>query len=234
MAACFVRARDARDRSRPSARYLDARSALRLGLASKAARALVHKNRTIWRTVALTRFPRLDDGRRRSADEWRAAYHFASLAATRTRPMARLPPPTSGCVPRLRRELKDLFTTPPPGVYACPRDEVDFLRWIGTLTGPPESPYEGGRFRLSLQFPPEYPLAPPKVHFLTAIFHPNVDARAGRGRTRAMCSSPFSRERLFLVIALESARVSTTSREFPLRSFGTESSSLAEVSTRPL
>merc|ERR1712021_219774 len=43
------------------------------------------------------------------------------------------------------------------------------------LEGPRDSPYEGGRFKLELFLPEDYPMAPPKVRFLTKIYHPNVD-----------------------------------------------------------
>lgn len=33
----------------------------------------------------------------------------------------------------------------------------------------------GGRFKLELFLPEEYPMAPPKVRFLTKIYHPNID-----------------------------------------------------------
>ena len=37
----------------------------------------------------------------------------------------------------------------------------------------------GGLFRLELFLPAEYPMGPPKVRFLTKIYHPNID-RLGR------------------------------------------------------
>lgn len=38
-----------------------------------------------------------------------------------------------------------------------------------------KSPFEGGTFRLELFLPEEYPMAPPKVRFMTKIYHPNID-----------------------------------------------------------
>lgn len=40
----------------------------------------------------------------------------------------------------------------------------------GTLTFP-----QGGIFKLELFLPEDYPMTPPKIRFLTKIFHPNVD-----------------------------------------------------------
>jgi ubiquitin-protein ligase len=35
--------------------------------------------------------------------------------------------------------------------------------------------YSGGMFKLELYLPEEYPMVPPKVLFITKIYHPNVD-----------------------------------------------------------
>ena len=60
------------------------------------------------------------------------------------------------------------------GISAAPAE--DNLRHFRVmLEGPRDSPYEGGRFKLELFLPEEYPMAPPKVRFLTKIYHPNVD-----------------------------------------------------------
>ena len=37
----------------------------------------------------------------------------------------------------------------------------------------------GGTFKLELFLPDDYPMTPPKVRFLTKIYHPNID-RLGR------------------------------------------------------
>ncbi|KNZ73597.1 Ubiquitin-conjugating enzyme E2 36, partial [Termitomyces sp. J132] len=44
-----------------------------------------------------------------------------------------------------------------------------------TIEGPGGSPFEHGIFKLELFLPEEYPMAPPKVRFLTKIYHPNID-----------------------------------------------------------
>lgn len=44
------------------------------------------------------------------------------------------------------------------------------------IRGPQDSPYEGGVFELELFLPEEYPMAAPKVRFLTKIYHPNIDS----------------------------------------------------------
>jgi ubiquitin-protein ligase len=42
------------------------------------------------------------------------------------------------------------------------------------MAGPPSSPYAGGKFRLKLKFPAQYPFKPPVILFETKIYHPSV------------------------------------------------------------
>jgi ubiquitin-protein ligase len=45
--------------------------------------------------------------------------------------------------------------------------------------GPEDSPYAGGTWVVSLEFPPEYPFKAPEIKFLTPIYHPNVKTASG-------------------------------------------------------
>lgn len=66
------------------------------------------------------------------------------------------------------------MSEPAPGISAQPQE--DNLRHFSVMIrGPQDSPFEGGVFELELFLPEEYPMAPPKVRFLTKIYHPNID-----------------------------------------------------------
>jgi len=75
---------------------------------------------------------------------------------------------------RILKEIKKLDSDPIVGIYAVP--EKDNQRYFKVLiAGPKDSPYEGGLFKLQLYLPEEYPMVPPKVLFMSKIYHPNID-----------------------------------------------------------
>jgi ubiquitin-conjugating enzyme E2 N len=75
---------------------------------------------------------------------------------------------------RINFEIKRLQREPISGVEAIPNP--DNMRYFQvTLDGPTATPYEGGKFRLELFCVDGYPSKPPKVRFLTKIYHPNID-----------------------------------------------------------
>ncbi len=64
------------------------------------------------------------------------------------------------------------------GVNATPYED-NYRYFNVVIAGPVGTAYEGGIFRLELFLPADYPMCPPKVRFLTKIYHPNID-RIGR------------------------------------------------------
>ena len=61
-----------------------------------------------------------------------------------------------------------------PSVTAFP-DGDNLFHWVATITGGPETAYDGLSYKLSFTFPSNYPYSPPRVIFLTSCYHPNVD-----------------------------------------------------------
>ena len=75
---------------------------------------------------------------------------------------------------RIVKETQRLIAEPVTGISATPY--ADNLRYFAvSVEGPPDSPYAQGVFQMELFLPADYPMAPPKVRFLTKIYHPNVD-----------------------------------------------------------
>ena len=75
---------------------------------------------------------------------------------------------------RIQKELTEFNKEEPEGFRAGPIDDSDMFKWEASLTGPEGSPYEGGTFNLSIEFPKDFPFKPPKVEFTTKVYHPNV------------------------------------------------------------
>ncbi|XP_043705609.1 ubiquitin-conjugating enzyme E2 D4-like [Telopea speciosissima] len=76
---------------------------------------------------------------------------------------------------RLQKELANITKDPPSH---CSGGLVgnDIFKWKGAIMGPADTPFEGGIFFLSVCIPRDYPFHPPKVRFLTKVYHPNIDA----------------------------------------------------------
>ena len=75
---------------------------------------------------------------------------------------------------RIRRELIEMKRSPPANCSAGPTD--DLQRWEGSIIGPEGTPYANGIFRLTIDFPGDYPFRPPHIVFRTRIYHPNISA----------------------------------------------------------
>ena len=75
---------------------------------------------------------------------------------------------------RIQKELTEFNKEEPEGFTARPVDDSDMFKWEASLVGPENSPYEGGTFQLSMEFPKDFPFRPPKVEFTTKVYHPNV------------------------------------------------------------
>jgi len=75
---------------------------------------------------------------------------------------------------RIVKEIGRLKKDSPPGI-SVNVDAKNIRYLMVTLEGPDGSPYHGGVFQLEMYLNEDYPMAPPKVRFLTRIYHPNID-----------------------------------------------------------
>ncbi|XP_076116050.1 ubiquitin-conjugating enzyme E2 T-like isoform X2 [Mytilus galloprovincialis] len=75
---------------------------------------------------------------------------------------------------RMKKELEMLSKSPPYGISCWSKDErIDLLQ--AQILGGEGTPYHDGIFTLEIQIPERYPFEPPKVRFVTPIYHPNID-----------------------------------------------------------
>ena len=76
-----------------------------------------------------------------------------------------------------QRVLKDYVKYQKSGAQMniiCSPDANDMMKWEAVILGPEDTDWQGGIFKLMITFGNDYPTAPPKVRFLTKMFHPNI------------------------------------------------------------
>ncbi|KIN04124.1 hypothetical protein OIDMADRAFT_194373 [Oidiodendron maius Zn] len=84
---------------------------------------------------------------------------------------------------RILAELSAYASSPSPVITSlAPISHSNILSLRAVLSGahlPPSTGYSTGRFLLSIIVPPNYPLSPPTITFVTRICHPNVKFETG-------------------------------------------------------
>lgn len=81
-------------------------------------------------------------------------------------------------ISRVQKELKQLQSLKPHGIeVTLPSDSLQI--WEAVVPGSEESLYKGGRFKVQVYLPENYPLGPPTVRFLSPIYHLNVCPATG-------------------------------------------------------
>lgn len=81
---------------------------------------------------------------------------------------------------RLEKELSDIKSMPKEStLFTADAVNGDLSHWRAKMTGPKETPYEGGTFFLEIHIGEDYPYSPPKIKFITKIWHPNISSQTG-------------------------------------------------------
>mmetsp|Transcript_9097 Transcript_9097/g.15856 ORF Transcript_9097/g.15856 Transcript_9097/m.15856 type:complete len:191 (+) Transcript_9097:137-709(+) len=79
---------------------------------------------------------------------------------------------------RVSKELKEIERDQGSGV----RIEVlgnNLQRLRGWVPGPKDTPYDGGLYEIEIILPNQYPFEPPKMRFVTKVWHPNISSQSG-------------------------------------------------------
>ena len=63
--------------------------------------------------------------------------------------------------------------------YTIELFDQNIYQWRITLLGAKDTPYAEGIFFIKLLFPEDYPDKPPRIYFLTPIYHMNVSPSNG-------------------------------------------------------
>uniref|UniRef100_A0A7E4VTP9 UBC core domain-containing protein n=1 Tax=Panagrellus redivivus TaxID=6233 RepID=A0A7E4VTP9_PANRE len=77
---------------------------------------------------------------------------------------------------RLMKEIEHFKTEPPPYLAEFEVDEKNVRKWTASIH-PRFTPFKHGVFKLKIEIHPDYPFKPPRMQFLTPIYHPNVDEK---------------------------------------------------------
>lgn len=73
------------------------------------------------------------------------------------------------------RHLQEAMGRPIDGITILPADDLAEIE--ADITGPEDTPFHRGVFRVSLVLSDQYPDVPPLGYFRTKVFHPNVSAK---------------------------------------------------------
>ncbi|KAH8691538.1 hypothetical protein BGW36DRAFT_388505 [Talaromyces proteolyticus] len=77
---------------------------------------------------------------------------------------------------RILRNLQQIISDDVKGIRVLLPVADDLEHLHACIEGPPDTPYEGGIFWIDMQLK-EYPFKPPKLRFMTRVYHPNIDCR---------------------------------------------------------
>ncbi|MBA0773156.1 hypothetical protein Goshw_016078 [Gossypium schwendimanii] len=80
---------------------------------------------------------------------------------------------------RVQKELQECSREKDSsGIRVSPKSD-NLARLTGIIPGPLGTPYEGGSFEIDITFADGYPFEPPKMKFVTKVWHPNISSQSG-------------------------------------------------------
>ena len=79
---------------------------------------------------------------------------------------------------RLQKDYNEFLKIKPFGANGGPVGG-DLKHWEVFIPGPPDSPFEGGKFKIEIKLDDNYPNSTPKCRILTKGFHPNINFKEG-------------------------------------------------------
>ncbi|KAI7840053.1 hypothetical protein COHA_006184 [Chlorella ohadii] len=79
---------------------------------------------------------------------------------------------------RVQKEIRDIERDKASGVTIEIQGN-SLQKLIGRLNGPRDTPFDGGVFYVDIQLDDQYPFVPPKMRFITKVWHPNISSANG-------------------------------------------------------
>lgn len=76
---------------------------------------------------------------------------------------------------RINNELVSIIKEPIDNIEYIEQEDSNNNIWYFYLYGPENTIYNGGKFKLKIEFTQDYPYDPPVISFLTRIYHPNIN-----------------------------------------------------------
>lgn len=80
---------------------------------------------------------------------------------------------------RVQKEIRNIIKDVASGVSVELKDASSLQFMVGSLQGPKDTPYEGGLFYVDIELDDQYPFVPPKMKFITKVWHPNISSASG-------------------------------------------------------
>lgn len=77
---------------------------------------------------------------------------------------------------RIKREIKIALKSKSKEIVIQPCIDGDLYKWKAIMRPSDSSLYRDTEFELIIYIPTNYPYAPPKIAFITPVYHPNINS----------------------------------------------------------